>query len=115
MAGDPYAHIAKKNGYLRATFRLLRTDEGGRQSPIGGDYRPDWSIGVPDATKLGGAPLVTENGEGVALDGHADVRLFPIWPPFWKDVVVGTELFAFEGHRLVGTARVTEVIGPANE
>jgi hypothetical protein len=37
---DRYGQLAEANGDLRATFSLLRTEDGGRESPIAGDSRP---------------------------------------------------------------------------
>jgi translation elongation factor EF-Tu-like GTPase len=93
-------------------MRLLTTEEGGRRSPIFGDYRPNWSIGVADANKQSGAPVVIDDDARVAPGDSAPVCLFPMWPEHWEGVKPGTELFAFEGARLVGTAVVTEVIPP---
>ena len=113
MTAEPYAHLAAKHGYLRADFRLMTTAEGGRNHPLGiGDYRANWSIHTPDPQNIGGAPLTTDNSEGIGLGETTAVRLFPIWPEFWDAVEVGAALFAFEGAKLVGTAVVTDVVPP---
>jgi translation elongation factor EF-Tu-like GTPase len=109
---DRYAHLAANNGFLRATFTLLGTADGGRKSGVFGDYRPNWSIGVADPSQQSGAPVVIDSVERIEPGAKAEVRLFPMWPEFWVGVEVGTELFAYEGARLVGTAVVTEVIPP---
>ncbi|MDX6437497.1 MAG: hypothetical protein QOF45_80 [Gaiellaceae bacterium] len=93
----------------------MTTDEGGRNHPLAiGDYRANWSIDAPDPQNVGGAPLTTDNGEGIALGETAAVQLFPVWPDFWKNVKAGTALFAFEGPKLVGTAVATEVVPPSS-
>lgn len=114
MTSDPYAHIAETRGYLRATLHLLPTDRGGRNRPIAGvQYRPNWSIGSePDVTRVSGASLMTDSGGSVAPGESAEVRLFPMYPEFWAGATPGTQLFAFEGLRLVGRAVVTAVIPP---
>ena len=113
MTGEPYARIAEESGYLRATFYLLSTEDGGRQTPITREYRPNWSIGSePDGTHMSGAPLVIDSAEGVAPGDCAEVLLFPMWPEFWEGVTPGTQLFAFEGLRVVGRAVVTAVVPP---
>jgi translation elongation factor EF-Tu-like GTPase len=114
VSTEPYSHIAARNGFLRATLTLRRTDEGGRKSGIYGDYRPNWSVGSPDPGQQSGAPVVIDSAERVEPGESAQVRLFPIWAEFWADVNVGTELFAFEGVRLVGRAVVTDVVAPAD-
>ena len=111
---EPYSHLAATNGFLRATFRLLNTEEGGRGTGIFSDYRPIWSIGRADPTQQSGAPLLMDSASQLEPGESAEVRLFPFWREFWTDVKVGTELFAFEGARLVGTAVVTEVVPPAD-
>ena len=111
---EPYAHLAAENGFLRADFRLLAPAEGGREGPlVEGDYRPNWSVNSPDPQNIGGAPLTTENGQGIELGETVAVRLFPLWREFFEDVAVGTELFAFEGVKLVGKAVVTEIVPPS--
>ena len=111
---EPYVHLAAENGFLRADFRLLTTAEGGRDGPLViGDYRVNWSVGSPDPQNIGGAPQTTENGQGIELGETAAVRLFPFWREFFEDASVGTELFAFEGVKLVGKAVITEIVPPA--
>ena len=111
---EPYANLAAKNGFLRADFRLSTSAEGGRDNPLAkGDYRVNWSVDAPDHQNICGAPLTTENGQGIELGETVAVRLFPFWREFFEDVTVGAELFAFEGIRLVGKAVVTEIVPPA--
>jgi translation elongation factor EF-Tu-like GTPase len=113
MVDDSYTHLAERNGYLRASFRLRHTDEGGRRTPVTSDYRPNWSIGAePNPDAQGGAPVVIEGDASIAPGETADVRLFPISPEFFADVAPGTQLFAFEGRRVVGRAIVTDVVEP---
>jgi len=112
MTAERYAQFAAERGFLRANFRLLTPDEGGRAQPLVGEYRANWSIATPDPQNVGGAPMATDTGGGVGLGETAAVRLFPIWPEFWKDAEVGNELFAFEGPKLVGKAVVTEIVPP---
>ncbi len=111
----PYDQIADRNGFIRATVRLFTSEEGGRQTPVGPDYRANWSIDMPDASKQSGAPMVTDNVECLALGDSTAVRLFPMWPPFWMAVVPGSRLFAFEGAKAVGMAIVTEVVPPTSK
>jgi hypothetical protein len=111
---EPYAHLAAENGFFRADFRLLTPAEGGRDRPlVTGDYRVNWSVDSPDARNVGGAPLITESGHGIELGETVAVRLFPFWREFFEGASVGTELFAFEGAKLVGKAVVTEIVPPA--
>lgn len=111
---EPYAHLAAENGFLRADFRLLTSAEGGRDGALViGDYRASWSVGTPDPQNVGGAPLTTEDGRGVEQGETVAVRLFPLWREFFEGASVGTELFAFEGLKLVGKAVITEIIPPA--
>jgi translation elongation factor EF-Tu-like GTPase len=112
MASEPYANIAAANGFLKATFKLIATSDGGRASGIHADYRPNWSIGVADPTQQSGAPVLVDDAERVEPGESAPIRLFPMWPEFWANVEIGTQLFAFEGSHLVGTAVVTEVHRP---
>jgi hypothetical protein len=113
MTNGASDQIGEQRGYLRATFHLLPTQSGGRKMPITREYRPNWSIGSePDAQHMSGAPLLIDSGETVAPGEGAEVRLFPMYPDFWTSVTPGTQLFAFEGLRLVGRAVVTAVIPP---
>jgi translation elongation factor EF-Tu-like GTPase len=112
MTEERYAQFAAERGFLRANFRLLTTDEGGRAHPLIGEYRANWSIGMPDPQNVGGAPMATDAGERVEPGETVGVRLFPIWPGFWANVDVGNELFAFEGTKLVGKAVVTGIVAP---
>ncbi|HEY4897729.1 MAG TPA: hypothetical protein VII01_16790 [Solirubrobacteraceae bacterium] len=85
---------------------------GDRRSAIFGDYRPNWSIGEADATRQAGAPVAIDSAERIEPGETADVRLFPMWAEFWVGVSIGTQLFAFEGVHLVGSAVVTQTVGP---
>jgi translation elongation factor EF-Tu-like GTPase len=92
---------------------VLRTEQGGRKTPITSDYRPNWSIGAePNPDAQGGAAAVIESGGTIAPGETADVRLFPMWPEFFAGVAPGAQLFAFEGPRVVGQAVITDVVEP---
>ena len=56
--------------------------------------------------------MTTDTGDGIELGETAAVRLFPLWLEFWRDVEVGSELYAFEGPKLAGKAVVTEIVPP---
>ena len=73
----------------------------------------NWSVDSPDPRNVGGAPLITESGQGIELGETVAVRLFPFWREFFEGASVGTELFAFEGAKLVGKAVITEIVPPA--
>ncbi|RHA39000.1 hypothetical protein [Cellulomonas rhizosphaerae] len=92
---------------------LRRTEDGGRASVIvaerEGDFRPNWSIAVPDPDTVGGAPVLVLNPATLAPGESARAVLLPLYPPFWVDVVVGSRLFMYEGARECGTAEVTEM------
>lgn len=90
-----------------AELRLLATDEGGRQTPLGSGYRSlvrlndesseEWGVEVtfttPDSLAPGATATVTLRR--LANDGQGATPS------------AGTPLFLYEGTRLVGTGTVS--------
>lgn len=97
---------------LKIALRLLATEQGGRKGLILSDYRPDWDIGNET---LDGP---TVNGARVALDGQRQLlpgeecvaQLIPLVPDLWGRIRVGMSFPAHEGAKIVGYARVLEIV-----
>lgn len=92
---------------------LRRTEDGGRQGPILGDiagqYRPNWTRGMPDAQRQAGAPVLAIAPTRVEPGDSAYAVLVPFPTPEWEGVAPGERLFMFEGARLCAEADVRAV------
>ena len=110
------AEFERTHGYVRATLRLLPTDEGGRSGPFVSGYRPQWDLGhrSEDGRIAFCDAEVWLDGQ-LKLDpgGTAVVRLHPLSPELWHDLGEGSALGLYEGSRKLGEAGVLEVVPPA--
>ncbi|MFF3671327.1 hypothetical protein [Microtetraspora malaysiensis] len=83
-----------RTGAFRAELCLLRTEDGGRATPIpaGGLLRPMWDIGrrTPDGEPpLSIASLWIEGRAPLEPGGCTSVRLLPLTPDHWKHLKAG--------------------------
>ena len=100
---------------IRAEIRLLTREEGGRRSPLiaGSRYRPnhnffgaddlDMSVGeirIPDDRDIHGGETF-----------EATIRLL-YWPALDEIIRVGRTWRIQEGHQLVATGRILEILAP---
>jgi hypothetical protein len=98
--------------FFRVELRLLPTEKGGRSRPVFDDYRPNWNLG----NKWLGEPTV--NDGRVFLEGSTELppgaeglaRIEPLVPELWGGVRPGSTIPMQEGSRVVGYARVLEII-----
>jgi hypothetical protein len=95
--------------YIEITFRMRRTEDGGRMHPVFSGYRPNWHIGryhegepccFDGMVQLIGAEKVEPGAEG-----HA--RVYPLSPEFWQGLAVGDNIEMCEGPRLIAQATIT--------
>jgi hypothetical protein len=107
--------IERDAGYIRARLRLLTADEGGRRTPIGSGYRSHWAFPPDVHDERHDAPLTLESGPDNWLDPSEEttVRLHPLLPDLWPPVAPGLRLTMLEGARVVGVAKVVQVVAPA--
>jgi hypothetical protein len=104
------------DGFIRARLTMLPTSEDtGRRTPILSGYRSSWDIGNmwEGQPTVNDAPLLIEDQDSVHPGAQAVVRLHPLAPEFWADLTTGQRISAYEGSRLVATAEVLEIVGPA--
>lgn len=100
----------REHGYIRVRFRLVPTEEGGRERPIFSEYCASWDIGNTHDGEwaLNDAPIVFENVDELRPGDEAVARIHPAAPDFWTHVVPGRRIFAHEGRRLVGEGVVMD-------
>jgi hypothetical protein len=103
-----------ESGYLRARLRLRSTADGGRRTAMASGYRAHWAFSPEVHADRHDAPLTFEAGpeHWLAPGEVATVRLHLLVPELWPDVSPGLELTLLEGARVIGTARVLEVVPP---
>lgn len=110
--GGRYETLGLERGYVRAELQLLRN---GRRAPITHDYRCDWDIGNTSSEgtlTINGGPIVLEGRDELQPGQKAVVRIHPIAPDLWAHVHAGMVINAHEGPRIVGIAKILEVIPP---
>jgi hypothetical protein len=103
-----------ESGYIRARLRLRSTSDGGRRTAMASGYRAHWVFPPEVHADRHDAPLTFEAGpeHWLAPGEVATVRLHPLVPELWPVVSRGLELTLLEGARVIGTARVLEVVPP---
>lgn len=116
MTRDEFDQYVRTHGGYAITLRLLRSDEGGRQTPLlgGQEYRANWSIDSLDPGQQCGGPIFID-GHALGFGEACTARMVPLFPDeheFWSNVNVGSRLTAFEGHRAVASAVVTARLPP---
>jgi hypothetical protein len=107
-----FADYESRYGYIRARLRVLLTDEGGRQSGVADDYRPNWGIGRQPSGGLlmAGAPITIEGTAHLEVGDTGIVRLHPLYWEAWDGVEPSALITMLEGRRVVGIASVLEVV-----
>jgi len=97
---------------LKIVLRLLPTEQGGRKGLILSDYRPNWDIGneTLDEATVNGARVELEGQTELSPGDECVARLIPLVPDLWGRVRVGMSFPAVEGAKIVGHARVIDVI-----
>ena len=97
---------------FKALVHLTSTEHGGRKTPIGREYRPDWNLGNSwfGTPELNGARVFLEDREQLAPGEEGLARLDPLSPESWAGVTPGRPLAMHEGQRVVGTAVILEVL-----
>lgn len=100
------------HGYVRARVHLLATGDGGRSTALVSGYRAHWSFPSEVHDQSHDAPLTLEAGPSMRLGPgqQATVRLHPLCPDLWPDLVPGIRLAMMEGARVIGYAEVLETI-----
>ena len=97
---------------LVARLKLLPTAAGGRQHALKAGYRPSFWIGkrlTDEGIRLyHDARLELVDTAELQPGEEAIVRLTPLAPDLWPDLVAGEELEMCEGHKLVGIATVCD-------
>jgi hypothetical protein len=112
------AEREQTRGYVRAELSLRATDDGGRKGPIASGYRPQWDLG--DRTEDGGivysdAEVWLETELMLSPGCTTIIRLHPFFPEYWERVQAGATLGLYEGNRLLGEARILEVVHPERQ
>ena len=99
------------NGFVEARLTLA-SQEQGRSRGISTDYRPDWNIGNRTESgemEINGAPVTLEDASMIDPGETGVVRLHPLLPEIWQQVVVGQRIDMHEGARVIGHAVVLRV------
>ena len=86
--------------------RLLRTDEGGRETPLLTGYRSLVRVGA-ESEPMWGVEITFDAPPSIAPGASAIVH-FRRWAQDEEDATPppGTPLFVYEGNQLVGTGKV---------
>ncbi|WP_147444870.1 hypothetical protein [Corallococcus sp. CA053C] len=98
---------------IRAVVRLLTPDEGGTQGPLGKEFRPTWNIGsrASDGQMALDGGFVTLEGTGPLVPGQEEEAVIePLLSESWRHLAQGMEIPMHAGARVIGSARVLEVI-----
>jgi hypothetical protein len=99
---------------FEAQLTLRPTEKGGRTTPIGSGYMPNWWLPGKDERELASAALELVDPKELAPGATGKVRIYPFAPELWQHVEAGNELEMTEGPRhTVGSAKVTRVVPPA--
>jgi hypothetical protein len=86
-------------------------EEGGRQTPLVGEYRPNWSIESDDPKRQAGGPIFIDDDQ-LRPGEEGDASLIPFTRETWEAVTAGTSLTGFEGNQVVARAVVLSVVTP---
>jgi hypothetical protein len=103
--------------FIRARLRMLPSAEGGRRRPISSGYHPNCWIGRTTADgerEYNDAVIYLESADEISPGEDAVVRIQPVFPDYWTEVDVGSEIEVCEGSRVVGLADVVDLY-PAAE
>lgn len=97
---------------FKAELRLVSPDLGGRRTPLFHDDRPDWDLGNTWLGKptLDGGRVLLDDRIQIETGGTAMVRIQPLVPELWGEVRPGLEIPMHEGARVVGHARILEIL-----
>src|SRR4051812_26619197 len=98
---------------VKAVFRLLRTEEGGRQTGIFSGYRPNhvFEYGSDNTMLAGWMGIVLFEGESILPGQEKEVTVkFLREQPIGKYLKIGNRWWIHEGSRKVGEAQITEVL-----
>lgn len=103
--------------FIRAELSLRTTAEGGRRRPVVSGYRPNFWIGHLSRGKrvYNDGMILLEGIEQLEPGSSAIARIQPALPDLWSHMMVGTTIDVCEGSRVVGTARVIEVMNHRSE
>lgn len=96
---------------VRASVRLLSTEEGGRTDPIRGGYRPNHNFFGPDSREM--TIGLVDLPDGVELRPGETMELtiaFWAWPGLVGQIYSGRRWSIQEGARLVGVGTIKEVL-----
>ena len=103
--------------FIRAEVRLRSTADGGRRRPIFSGYRCNCWIGAraEDGEKAyNDAAFWFEAQDRLDPGETTMARLQPVVPHWWSHVDVGFVIEMCEGPRVVGHARVVELLPVAS-
>ncbi|NNC16441.1 hypothetical protein HJC22_11985 [Corallococcus exiguus] len=98
---------------IRAVIRLLTTEEGGSQGPLGKVFRPSWNIGsrAPDGQMSLDGGSVTLDDTGPLVPGQEKEAIIePFLPEPWQHVSQGMEIPMHTGAQVIGSARILEIV-----
>jgi hypothetical protein len=109
---ERWAAEEREHGYVRARLRLLSSSEGGRQGAIATGYRSHWAFPPEVHHERHDGPLTLESGQWLDPGNETTIRLHPLFPDLWPNLVPGTTLTMLEGARVVGYAEVLAVAPP---
>lgn len=91
---------------LSVLLRLVRTEDGGRGSPVFDGYRPHWSSDAKPDQNDAAVALRTPD-DSIEPGNEALAVLLPLVPEYWVGrVKVGDTLVGAEGTRVVAEAVV---------
>ena len=92
---------------IKATFRLLGTEEGGRQTAITSGYRPAFYLGESQTDGVIEVLGRAQQAPGETLS----VRIKFLHPEnFGLALAIGAEFEAREGSKIIGRGKVTELL-----
>ncbi|GMU00775.1 hypothetical protein KH5H1_48950 [Corallococcus caeni] len=98
---------------IRAVVRLLTPEERGSQGPLGKEFRPSWNIGsrAEDGRMALDGGSVTLDDAGPLVPGQEkEAVIEPFLSEPWQHVAQGMEIPMHAGDRVIGSARILEII-----
>ena len=104
--------MADQGLHVRAQITLLRTDEGGRETPVMGSYRPNHNFFGAENRNMAVGFIEVPQGQVLHPGESIKVELtfFP-WPQLAAELRPGRQWLIQEGATVVGTGTILEVLG----
>lgn len=101
----------ERRGFIEVRMSLLPAAEGGRDTPVGSGYMPNWWLPGTLERVLASAAIEFPEVDELVPGSTATAHVYPFFLDVWEGVGIGDELDVTEGpNRTVGRAVVVRVV-----